>query len=75
MRIPEQRDRESWRGSGFSLPERLIMDRKKLKRTNLMRRRESQALLEGVRKLRHQVRRQRGCECAMGKNSYKVTKK
>ena len=38
------------RGSGLSLPGRL-MD-KKLKRTNLMKRRESQALLEGVRKMR-----------------------
>lgn len=36
-----------------SLPGRLsIVDNSKLKRTNLMKRRESQALLEGVRKLR-----------------------
>jgi hypothetical protein len=35
------------RGSGHSLPGRLA-----LKRTNLMKRRESQALLEGVRKNR-----------------------
>ena len=38
------------RGSGTSLPGRLID--KKLKRTNLMKRRESQALLEGIRKSR-----------------------
>lgn len=44
---------ESRRASGASLPEKLVtIDNKKLKRTNLMKRRESQALLEGVRKLR-----------------------
>ncbi len=42
---------ECRRGSGSSLPEYLATD-KKLKRTNLMKRRESQALLEGLRKLR-----------------------
>ena len=39
------------RPSGSSLPGRLMAD-KKLRRTNIMKRRESQALLEGVRKLR-----------------------
>jgi len=48
--------RESWQGSGFSLPEKLSQHEPghagRLRRTNLMKRRESQALLEGVRKLR-----------------------
>ena len=44
-------DDGSRRGSGISLPDGLG-EGNKLKRTNLMRRRESQALLEGVRKLR-----------------------
>eukprot|EP00095_Tigriopus_kingsejongensis_P007825 maker-scaffold204_size260821-snap-gene-1.42 protein:Tk07825 transcript:maker-scaffold204_size260821-snap-gene-1.42-mRNA-1 annotation:"transient receptor potential channel pyrexia" len=47
QRLLSEADR---RGSGSSLPGRLID--KKLKRTNLMKRRESQAFLEGVRKIR-----------------------
>lgn len=47
QRLLSESDR---RGSGSSLPGRLVD--KKLKRTNLMKRRESQAFLEGIRKIR-----------------------
>lgn len=50
QRLLEDSDYGLRRDSGSSLPGKL-MD-KKLKRTNLMKRRESQAFLEGVRKIR-----------------------
>lgn len=49
-RLLDESDYSYRRDSGSSLPGRLID--KKLKRTNLMKRRESQAFLEGVRKIR-----------------------